>query len=137
VKAVIDTNVLVAGLLNPSGSPARVLDLVALGDLIPVFDDRILAEYRSVLPRPRFALQAAEIEAAMNLLEAAGQNITAPPLALKLPDPDDAPFIEVAVAASCDFLITGNLKHFPAKALGPAAKRIHVIGPGEFIAQQT
>jgi len=135
VKGVIDTNVLVAGLLNPSGLPARVLDLVARGDLTPVVDDRILAEYRAVLLRPRFGIAPGERKAVLEMFEGMAQQISAPPLGLRLPDSEDACFIEVAVEAMSDFLITGNKKHFPARSLGRLARSILIVTPREFISR--
>ena len=34
---------------------------------------------------------------------------------VRLPNLDDVKFIEVAVTAVADALVTGNLKHFPAR----------------------
>ncbi len=36
------------------------------------------------------------------------------PLPRRLPDHDDEPFLEVALAAGAACLVTGNLRHFPA-----------------------
>lgn len=133
MRAVIDTNILVAAFLTPFGSPARVLDLVLSGDLIPVVDDRIIAEYRSVLLMPGFDFSASAIEAVLDLIREEGELIVAPPLRLTLPDPDDAAFVEVAIAAACRFLITGNRKHFPTRAMGAAGRQIKVISPRDFL----
>lgn len=123
MRVVLDTNVLVSALLNPEGAPASVLDLVLAGELTPVVDQRIVDEYREVLSRPRFAFDAALIEEIIRAIET-GETIQAPPLQLELPDPDDAPFVEVAVAARVDALVTGNRRHFPpscgANVLSPA-----------------
>ncbi len=135
MKAVIDTNVLVSGLLNPAGAPAQVLDLVIIGGLTPVFDDRILAEYHSVLSRPRFCLTRGDRKAVSDLLENNGQHINAPPLNLELPNPHDMPFIEVAVEGMCDFLITGNKKHFAARVLGRLSSPLLVIVPADFVSR--
>jgi putative PIN family toxin of toxin-antitoxin system len=89
-----------------------VLDLVLVGALVPVFDDRILDEYREVLSRPRFGFEAAAVATFLQGIES-GERIDAPSLDLDLPDPDDAPFVEVAVAANADALVTGNRRHFP------------------------
>ncbi len=51
MKLVADTNVLVSALLNPHGSPARVLDAILAGAHTLAIDDRILDEYREVLSR--------------------------------------------------------------------------------------
>ena len=48
MKVVLDTNVLVSGLLNPYGPPGRIVQLAAAGELQLCLDARILAEYREV-----------------------------------------------------------------------------------------
>ena len=51
------------------------------------------------------------------------------PLRIELPDPEDQPLLEVAVAAAADYLITGNRKHFPAEL----CRGIVVVNPREFL----
>ncbi|RLC74149.1 MAG: putative toxin-antitoxin system toxin component, PIN family, partial [Chloroflexi bacterium] len=97
MKVVINTNILVSALINPFGPPARVIDLVLLKELKPVFDDRILAEYREVLRREKFNFNPEDIDALLAFFEAEGEKVIAPPLDVSLPDPDDRPFLEVAV----------------------------------------
>lgn len=57
VLAVVDTNVVVSGLLSRDGdSPtARILDGMLAGSLHFVLSDQLLAEYRAVLLRPAIA----------------------------------------------------------------------------------
>ena len=63
MKIVLDTNVLVSGLLNPYGPPGRIVQMVAAGALQLCFDARIICEYRDVLVRPVFGFQAEHVEA--------------------------------------------------------------------------
>lgn len=51
MRIVLDTNVLVSGLLGVYTYPARMMDMVVLGRLKCVYDDRIMMEYREVLSR--------------------------------------------------------------------------------------
>ena len=51
MKAVIDTNVLVSGMISSVSYPARIVDMIRVSRLQPVVDDRILAEYSDVLRR--------------------------------------------------------------------------------------
>ena len=125
---VLDTNILVAALLSPFGPPARVLDLVLSGDLRAAYDDRLLAEYREVLARPKFSFAPAEVAVVLAYLEADGERVTARPLACDLPDPDDLPFLEVAAQVGA-VLITGNTAHYPQASRGAA----QVVTPGEFL----
>ena len=117
LKVVIDTNILVSGMLSPKGLPAAVLDAVADGHLSPYFDERVLAEYRLVLGREKFAFSEALIEAMMTRMMLAGYHVQARPLPVQLPDPKDRMFVEVAVACDADYLITGNMKDYPEDAI--------------------
>ena len=130
---VVDTNVLVSGLLSPHGAPARVLDLLTTGDLRLACDDRIAAEYRQVLAGPRFGFQPQTVTHLLDYLLAEGLPLVARPLPAVLPDPDDRPFLEVAAEAAAP-LITGNLgcthpQHFPAEACAG----VDVLAPAAFI----
>ncbi len=110
---VLDTNILVSGLLSPYGPPARVIDQVISMTVQVAFDDRIVAEYSEVLRRPKFGFDPANIDALINHIELAGFHISAAPLnPERLPDASDLPFAEVAVAAGADVLVTGNREHF-------------------------
>ena len=51
---VLDTNVLVAGLLDPFGKPAAIVALLTEGKLQLAFDARIMTEYQQVLNSPKF-----------------------------------------------------------------------------------
>jgi len=130
VLIVLDTNVLVSALLNPFGTPARVLDQV-LSDIVQLaFDDRILAEYSEVLKRPRFGFPASGIQALLNHIQLNGRQIAAAPAGLrKFPDPGDLPFAEVALSAPAEVLVTGNLSHFRALE----GRGIPVLTPSEFM----
>lgn len=128
MRAVIDTNVLVSGLLNPHGPPGRLVDAVLNGAITVLFDDRILDEYREVLARDAFGFAAGDVRVVLDFIEAAGEAVSALPVAVSLPDADDLPFLEVAIAGRADVLVTGNVRHFKAVTgrhgvvvLGPAA----------------
>lgn len=63
VKAVIDTNVLVAAYWtsNADSPPARVYRALLAGEIIVLVNDEILSEYRDVLHRPRFNFNVEDI----------------------------------------------------------------------------
>jgi putative PIN family toxin of toxin-antitoxin system len=129
MKIVLDTNVLVSGLLKPYSHAATILRLVAGGLVLVVYDSRILTEYREVLYRPKFGLKKEDIEAILTQIESEGVLVTAQPLSVKLPDPDDEPFLEVALALNGTFIVTGNTKHFPV----PSQLGVTVLTPAQFI----
>jgi uncharacterized protein len=59
MRVVLDTNVVVSGLMRDRGTPAGVVNAV-LGDptLMLLWDERILAEYAEVLARPKLGTEA-------------------------------------------------------------------------------
>ena len=52
--AVLDTNVLVSAMLKSGSVPDMIAAEAMYGDIIPVLNDEILAEYEDVLRRPKF-----------------------------------------------------------------------------------
>ncbi len=133
MKVVIDTNVLVSGLLSPYGKPAAILRLMILGKIQLCYDARIISEYREVLLRAKFRFDRYKIDMILDHIESFGEIITARPLKISLPDPDDNPFLEVAMSRDVEYLITGNVIHYPRKI----CKNIHVVKPAEFIKAYT
>jgi len=114
MRIVLDTNVLVSGLLNPYGPPGRILDLILAGTAQVVFDDRIMGEYEDVLQRPKFSFDPFQVKVLSDYLRRSGQYVTGPALAgvADVPEPTDLPFAEVAVAGGVNALVTGNQSHF-------------------------
>lgn len=129
MRVVVDTNVLVSGLLKPHNHPGAIVRLIAGGHLQVVYDARILSEYREVLHRPLFGFNPHDVDALIDYLKDSGLLVTTFPLNIHLPDPDDEPFLEVAMAQPGIMLITGNKKHFPPNACG----LITVYSPAEFM----
>ena len=116
MKAVLDTNVLVSGLIRASGPPGRIVDLLRTGELVCVVDDRILAEYWDVLQRPELVryFTATDVDHVLEYLERGSCRIIVDFAVEGLPDPDDAPFLEAAIVSGA-VLVTGNIRHFPQK----------------------
>jgi putative PIN family toxin of toxin-antitoxin system len=110
---VLDTNVLISGLLNPHGPQGRILDMLLDGRLHLLYDDRILAEYRDVLARPKLEISEDLANAVIRYLRLSGNHVTASPLPVKtVSDPDDLPFVEVTISGEAEFLVTGNQRHY-------------------------
>ncbi len=126
---VLDTNVLVSGLINPHGYPGRIVDLLRVDVLEVVVDDRILAEYHDVLAREAFGryFSKPDREAILDYLDNNALHI-APHLVLApFPDPGDTPFLEVALSEDVP-LVTGNASHFPPER----RRNCEVFSPREF-----
>ena len=129
MRVVVDTNVLVSGLLSPFGPSAQIVRMVASGVLAVCHDARILSEYRDVLLRPKFGFPQDAVDALLDHIVSSGDAVSSEPLRAPLPDRDDEPFLEVAVSGRAAALITGNLKHYPREAREGAV----VLSPAEFV----
>ena len=129
MKAVIDTNVLVAGLLSATGPPGWIVEAALSGRIEPVFDMAILQEYEEVLHRSELGLAPDRVDDLLAALEEFGALVVgAPPWSAGLPDPDDAPFLAVARVAD-SVVVTGNTRHFP-----PRSRRgVTVLTPRQFV----
>jgi len=125
---VLDTNVLVSGLLSALGPPARILELAVKGQVSLAMDERIWDEYAAVCARPEFGFPQNLVAELLKSLGKEALWVKAEPLADKLPDPEDLKFLEVAVAAGADAVVTGNKRHFPA-----LRHSTPVLSPAEFM----
>lgn len=129
IRAVIDTNVLVSGLLSPAGNEALILLTVHQGFLRPCASAEIIAEYAEVLARPKFAFPPDEIAAIIAMFREKGELVIPQGSAPRLSDPDDAKFLHCAMTARAEYLVTGNKRHFPQAACGP----VRVVGAGDLL----
>ena len=132
MKIVLDTDIVVSGLLQAQGNPAQVLSLVLSGAIQACHDERILAEYAEVLARPRFKFSPKRVREVLNKITVDGLSVDASSQpALHLPDVDDEPFLAVALAAAADYLVTGNLADYPAEK----RRGCIVISPAAFMVE--
>jgi putative PIN family toxin of toxin-antitoxin system len=129
MRIVLDTNVVVSGMLSAFGPPCQILELVVSGDVALVVDDRVLAEYAEVLARPRLKLDPRRVDDFLRVATDADAAV-ATPLPFSLPDPADEAFLEIAIAGAVDALVTGNEKHFKI----PGGKlAIPILTPRRFL----
>jgi uncharacterized protein len=112
-RIVIDTNVLISAALKPEGQQALVVQLVAFRAVELYVSEEVLAEYREVFSRPKFAhLGMKAVSHLLALLEREAIRVTpAERLTISKHDSDNR-FYECADAAAADYIVTGNTKHF-------------------------
>ena len=113
IRVVLDTNVIVSALLQPLGPPAAVFLLVAGGGAQLCVGGNVFAEYEEVSRRPGLARDEEVITATLQTIRERGFWMKPTETIKACSDPDDDIFLECAGAACADYLVTGNLKHFP------------------------
>jgi putative PIN family toxin of toxin-antitoxin system len=129
LRIVLDTNVLVSGLLSPFGPPGEIVRMVSSGAVVLCVDARLLAEYDEVLARPKFGFDTDSVAALMDYIDFRSEVAVSAPLVRRLPDSDDEAFLEVASACRADCLVTGNLAHFPPESRAG----VTVLSPAQFV----
>ena len=116
--AILDTNVLVSAMLKSGSVPDQLAAEAMYGDIIPILNDEILAEYEDVLRRPKFKFDERTVRVFLEELKRRAVFIDAGPIDEILPDPKDIVFYAVLMEKRKEddaYLVTGNLKHFPLK----------------------
>jgi uncharacterized protein len=130
MKVVLDCNVLISAGLN-TGTCRDVFAAIIHSHQCILSKD-ILGEYVSVARRKHFAKAAANL---LDLIRLVSQNaifVTPPASPIRLPDPKDQIYLDAALAAKADVLVTGNKKHFPEAAY----QGVQVVSPREFLAMR-
>lgn len=134
MRLVIDTNVLLSGLLW-HGAPHRLIEAVRSGKVALVSSPALLAELAEVIGRAKFTAILARTghtpQSALEEVQRMAEVVT--PLPLSMPicrDPDDDEVLATAIAAQAVLIVSGdedvlNLGQFegipilkPAQAVG-------------------
>ncbi|MBN1670157.1 MAG: putative toxin-antitoxin system toxin component, PIN family [Kiritimatiellae bacterium] len=133
-RAVIDTNVLHAGLYSATGASYGLLRLVDAGRLVPLLSTALLFEYEDVLTRNRKLLKLSRraIDDVLDGLCSRGEcrriHFLWRP---QLPDPKDDHILELAVAAGGADIVTHNVDDFgPASSFG-----VQILRPAELLGE--
>ena len=117
MKVVIDTNILVSAVIRDR-LPERVLLWCLHNPKVAwLATPAILAEYTTVIQRPKFALSEATVTWWLELI-AADVHVIQATAEIDFPrDRKDAPFLICAESGKADYLITGDSDFSEAQAL--------------------
>ena len=116
IYAVIDTNVFVSALFTrrPDSATTKVVEFIAKKRITPLYNEEIMAEYQDVLSRDYFHIAEEERNTLFDYIRQFGKAAERVFIDTLFPDESDRVFYEVALSEEDSFLVTGNLKHFPA-----------------------
>ena len=128
MRAVVDTNVIVSGMLNGAGMPGKIVDAIFRGEITVIYSDVIVAEYRDVLNRDKFAFDPADILVFLEVVEGEGEWVEPTLSTMTMPDPGDRPFLDAALHGLCP-IVTCNARHFPPKF------GVEILTPADALAQ--
>jgi len=131
LKLVVDTNVIISALLKTESNPALILSLILRGDCKLCVTEKIFSEYEEVSARGKFKkLDRASVREFLSMLRSKALWV-APKVTIDdvAKDPEDNAFLECALESKADFLITGNIHHFPEEKF----HRTSIVTPAEFV----
>ncbi|MBR4917608.1 MAG: putative toxin-antitoxin system toxin component, PIN family [Bacteroidales bacterium] len=129
--AVFDTNVLVSAMItNNSESPTvKVMEKVAEGHIIPIYNYEIITEYNAVLHRSKFNLREHDIANMIEMILECGIPLPRTAATEEFIDTDDTVFYVVALSKEGSYLVTGNIKHFPkVPIVVTPAEMLNIVG---------
>lgn len=136
MKAVFDTNVIVAGLYSKRGASYQLLKAGLAGELSFAASPLIALEYEGVLLRKiEEGLLQISVKNCEEILSAlfAVATIVWRPVQIRpvLTDPTDDKILECAISGNCTHIVTFNKKHFPPALTAPWG--IEIMTAGEFL----
>jgi putative PIN family toxin of toxin-antitoxin system len=114
VRVVLDTNILISACWTPGGLESQTVQMALAGTITACVSPAVWAEYQDVLFRDKFASMRVRAEELLAKLEASAVQVEPGDTVSAAADEDDNRFLECAAAAGAAYLITGNLKHYPA-----------------------
>ncbi len=139
MRIVVDTNVLVSGVVNPNRVPGLVIEAAARGECTLVVTAKLWSELERTLSYERvrdlIARHGGEtsVPVAVARLQTLVQFVpTESPTAQWLPeDPDDNWIIQCAITGAADFIVTGDRAILALERIG----KVQTISPREFVDQ--
>jgi putative PIN family toxin of toxin-antitoxin system len=137
VRAVIDTNVLVAGLLWHGNSHA-LLEHVRSGAVSIVSSETLLTELDEVMARPKFdsilSRSALSREKMLTQIRELVELLQPPPLPKPVcRDPDDDHVLALAVAARAEVIVSGDVDLLSLQSF----ESIPILSPADFLSRLT
>ncbi len=134
MRIVIDTSVLVSGLIRPQGIPGDVLRFLRNGKFTALYSNETIMEIVDVLGRNKFRqkyhIEPDDISALINLIRLRGEAIVPEVTITDCRDPKDNKFLEVALTGGADYLVSGDSDLL---SMNPY-QSIPILNPAEFLA---
>jgi putative PIN family toxin of toxin-antitoxin system len=134
LKIVLDTNIIISAIHKPFSKPDIILSMTLSEEMHLTqlcISESIFDEYGAVLARNKFKyFNPIRVNVLLKTIrERALWVVPSQPVDIISIDPGDNKFLECALAANADYLITGNTKHFPFTKFHQTL----IVSPNRFI----
>ncbi|TCO61506.1 putative toxin-antitoxin system toxin component, PIN family [Caldanaerobacter subterraneus] len=134
MRAVIDTNVLISGIISKKSYPAKIINYWILNKFDPVVSPEIVEEYAEVLTRDKFSALGTvsmRLDFLNKFLSLDWVLLVYPKEKFNIIEEDskDNIFLECAFEGRCDFIVSGDHHLLKLKEY----KGIKIITAEEFV----
>lgn len=112
MRILLDTNILISGLLRKDGPSGELLHRWVEGEFLLVTSEYQVQELRRAVgyEHLRSKILPAEREALLDNIDANALVIKTLPTVNLSPDPDDNPILATAIAGNANLIVSGNKK---------------------------
>ena len=137
LRAVIDTNLFVSGIILKRGNPFHLLEAWRTGLYVLLVSDQQRTELEAVVHRPeiarKYGVTEDDVAGLFRLLDIVAVRVSAEhPLAVQVRDPKDEMILASALAGSADYLVTGDADLLALSAT-PALGQLKIVNVVEFL----
>jgi putative PIN family toxin of toxin-antitoxin system len=116
MRAVIDTNIFLAGLLNADGGAAKIIQAFQSEAFELIITHEVFDEYVQVIHLFDNEVPAHKSEELLELVFLKAVKVRPAAARGRTSDADDEKFLSAALGGHADFIVTKNKKHFPEDA---------------------
>lgn len=135
MRAVVDTNVLISGLIRPRGPIGAIVSRLRDARFVAVVSPAMLDELVAVLSRPwlreKYGVDDGAVEMFLRFLLLRAELVTPRRAIRKSRDPRDDKFLEAAVAGTADRLVTGDGDLLALETI----EGTRIVTPAAFVAE--
>lgn len=133
LRLVLDTNIVVSAAIKPESIPHTVLVLALTKPVRLFVSEPVLEEYAAVLARRELGIRKGLRMQFLQMIRNRSRCVSPVRPITVTRDPHDNKFLECADAARADYLVTGNLRHFPTywkrTKIIPARDLLELVAP--------
>ena len=135
MRAVIDSNVIVSGLIRPRGAPGNILRALRDRLFLAIVSPPILEEIVAILARSwlqeRYGVVDDDVQDFLRLLALRSELVEPTTKIRDCRDPHDDMFLEAAVDGRADRVVTGDSDLLAIGSIGAAM----IVTPAAFVAE--
>ena len=133
MRVVLDTGILISGLISPRGTIADVLHALRDGKFTAIYSTAMIVEMIDVFGRPKiqtkYHIKPDDITALVNFIRLRGELVIPNQTVTACRDPKDNKFLEAALAGEADAIVTGDNDLL---VLNPF-EGVNILRPAEFL----